>query len=100
MNIAISYRDFCRVRALSSLFRAGKWNSRNHSAPPLGHQIGKRSVAGRGGVNQGYLSELESGLKSPTLPKMASIAKGLGIHPLTLITAVYANLGPEDSQQL
>ncbi|MCH5499925.1 hypothetical protein L6218_19080 [Pseudomonas syringae pv. syringae] len=43
---------------------------------------------------------MESGLKSPTLPKMASIAKGLGIHPLTLITAVYANLGPEDSQQL
>ncbi|MBD8598969.1 MULTISPECIES: helix-turn-helix domain-containing protein [unclassified Pseudomonas] len=63
-------------------------------------RLGKGLSQGAVGVNQGYLSELESGLKAPTLPKMASIAKGLGIHPLTLITAVYANLGPEDSQQL
>lgn len=63
-------------------------------------RLGKGLPQGAVGVNQGYLSELESGLKAPTLPKMASIANGLGIHPLTLITAVYANLGPEDSQQL
>ncbi len=52
------------------------------------------------GMNQGYISELENGQKTPTLPKMAAIAKNLGIHPLTLLAAVYSNMGPEDSNQL
>lgn len=52
------------------------------------------------GINQGYVSELENGQKMPTLPKMAAIAKNLGIHPLTLLTAVYSEMGPEDSVQL
>lgn len=52
------------------------------------------------GINQGYVSELENGQKTPTLPKMAAIAKNLGVHPLTLLTAVYCNMGPEDSDQL
>ncbi|MNF88272.1 helix-turn-helix protein [compost metagenome] len=52
------------------------------------------------GMNQGYISELENGQKTPTLPKMAAIAKNLGIHPLTLLAAVYCNMGPEDSKQL
>lgn len=52
------------------------------------------------GINQGYVSELENGQKMPTLPKMAAIAKSLGIHPLTLLTAVYSEMGPEDSNQL
>jgi transcriptional regulator with XRE-family HTH domain len=52
------------------------------------------------GMNQGYISELENGQKTPTLPKMAAIATSLGIHPLTLLAAVYSNLGPEDSHQL
>ncbi len=52
------------------------------------------------GINQGYISELENGQKTPTLPKMAAIAKSLGIHPLTLLAAVYSNMGPETSDQL
>ncbi|MNP15179.1 helix-turn-helix protein [compost metagenome] len=52
------------------------------------------------GLNQGYVSELENGHKTPTLPKMAAIAKNLGVHPLTLLTAVYSNMGPEDVDQL
>jgi transcriptional regulator with XRE-family HTH domain len=52
------------------------------------------------GINQGYVSELENGQKMPTLPKMAAIAKHLGIHPLTLLAAVYSNMGPEDSDDL
>jgi len=52
------------------------------------------------GINQGYVSELENGQKTPTLPKMAAIAKHLGIHPLTLLAAVYSNMGPEDSNEL
>lgn len=52
------------------------------------------------GMNQGYISELENGQKTPTLPKMAAIAKNLGIHPLTLLAAVYSNMGPEEPDQL
>jgi len=52
------------------------------------------------GMNQGYISELENGQKTPTLPKMAAIAKNLGIHPLTLLAAVYSNMGQEDSTEL
>ncbi|CRM39109.1 MULTISPECIES: helix-turn-helix domain-containing protein [Pseudomonas] len=52
------------------------------------------------GINQGYISELESGQKTPTLPKMAAIARSLGIHPLTLLAAVYTNMEQEDSKQL
>lgn len=52
------------------------------------------------GINQGYISELENGQKTPTLPKMDAIAKSLGIHPLTLLAAVYSNMGQEDSTQL
>lgn len=52
------------------------------------------------GINQAYISELENGQKTPTLPKMAAIAKSLGIHPLTLLAAVYSNIGPETSDQL
>jgi transcriptional regulator with XRE-family HTH domain len=52
------------------------------------------------GINQGYVSELENGQKTPTLPKMAAIAKHLGIHPLTLLASVYSNMGPENSDEL
>ena len=52
------------------------------------------------GINQGYVSELENGQKTPTLPKMAAIANSLGIHPLTLLTAIYSNMGPEDAETL
>jgi transcriptional regulator with XRE-family HTH domain len=52
------------------------------------------------GMNQGYISELENGQKTPTLPKMAAIAKNLGIHPLTLLAAVYSTMGPESPDQL
>jgi transcriptional regulator with XRE-family HTH domain len=31
------------------------------------------------GINQGYISELENGQKTPTLPKMAAIAKIQGL---------------------
>lgn len=52
------------------------------------------------GINQGYVSELENGQKAPSLPKMAAIAKSLGIHPLTLLASVYSNMGPENSDEL
>ncbi len=52
------------------------------------------------GTNQGFISELESGLKSPTLPKIAEIAKKLELHPITLLTAAYETMGPESAAEL
>ena len=36
-----------------------------------------------------YISTLERGLYSPTVEKVDSIAKVIGIHPLTLLTLSY-----------
>lgn len=33
-----------------------------------------------------YMSELERGLKNPTLDKIAELSSTMGIHPLTLLT--------------
>lgn len=52
------------------------------------------------GINQGYTSQLESGLKSPTLSKIATVAQGLGIHPLTLMCAVYECAEADDADVL
>lgn len=40
-----------------------------------------------------YISSLERGLKNPTLEKIESIAKILGVSPITLITLAYDNDG-------
>lgn len=37
------------------------------------------------GLSQSYISELENGLKSPTLRAVEKIANALHIHPLELI---------------
>ncbi len=37
-----------------------------------------------------YLSEIERGLKSPTLEKLDQLARHIGIHPLELLVACYA----------
>jgi transcriptional regulator with XRE-family HTH domain len=38
-----------------------------------------------------YISELERGIKNPTLNKIEEIAGVLGIHPLTLCLLAYAD---------
>lgn len=38
-----------------------------------------------------YVSALERGLKSPTLPKIDELAGVLAIHPLTLVTLSYVD---------
>ncbi|WP_150705130.1 helix-turn-helix domain-containing protein [Pseudomonas fluorescens] len=60
----------------------------------------KGLAQGEIGTNQGFISELESGLKAPTLPKIAELAKKLGLHPITLLTATYENMGPENADEL
>lgn len=37
-----------------------------------------------------YLSEIERGLKSPTLEKLDQLAARMGIHPLELLVVCYA----------
>lgn len=36
-----------------------------------------------------YLSELERGLKNPTLDKIEELSSTMGIHPLTLLTECF-----------
>ena len=38
-----------------------------------------------------YISALERGLKSPTLPKVDALSGVLGIHPLTLLALSYGS---------
>lgn len=40
-----------------------------------------------------YVSQLERGLKSPTLQKIEDLAKVLGVHPLTLLTMCFTASG-------
>ena len=37
-----------------------------------------------------YLSEMERGLKNPTLDKIEDLAATMGIHPLTLLVECYS----------
>lgn len=46
-----------------------------------------------------YISELERGIKSPTLNKIEEIAEAMEIHPLTLCLLAYLGEG-EDSAAL
>lgn len=39
-----------------------------------------------------YLSVLENGRKKPSVEKIDSIAKAMGVHPLTLLTLAYMTL--------
>jgi transcriptional regulator with XRE-family HTH domain len=36
-----------------------------------------------------YLSEVERGLKNPTLEKIDELARAMGVHPLTLLSIAY-----------
>ncbi|MCX7207148.1 MAG: helix-turn-helix transcriptional regulator [Proteobacteria bacterium] len=51
--------------------------------------------------SQVYMSQLERGLKSPTLGMVDDLAARLGVHPLTLLFKAYAtqaeveNINPE-----
>lgn len=36
-----------------------------------------------------YLSEIERGIKNPTLEKIDALAKAMNVHPLTVLTIAY-----------
>ena len=46
-----------------------------------------------------YLSTLERGLKNPTVAKADSLAKELGLHPLTLFLLMYLEATPDKDLQ-
>ena len=43
---------------------------------------------------QAYVSQLERGLKSPTLGMIEALAEEMGIHPLALLLATYEKKYP------
>lgn len=47
-----------------------------------------------------YLSEIERGLKSPTLEKLDQLAGRIGIHPLELLLACYVKQGSASRDEL
>lgn len=42
-----------------------------------------------------YISELERGIKSPTVAKVDDLARTLGVHPLVVYTLAYAEPGKD-----
>lgn len=44
------------------------------------------------GYHPTYISQLERGLKSPTLKSLFSLAKALGVRPTSLVKAVEVHL--------
>ncbi|KXS54187.1 MAG: helix-turn-helix domain-containing protein [Marinobacter sp. T13-3] len=47
-----------------------------------------------------YLSELERGLKNPSLGKVGELAETMGVHPLTLLVECFALKDETDTQKL
>ncbi|MCV4263730.1 helix-turn-helix domain-containing protein [Pseudomonas capsici] len=47
-----------------------------------------------------YLSEIERGLKSPTLEKLDQLATRIGIHPLELLISCYAIQASVSQQEM
>jgi len=57
------------------------------------NNISQRDLARRINISQGYLSEIERGIKSPTVRMLCKIAKELDVCPRTLI---YCNIDCSD----
>lgn len=47
-----------------------------------------------------YLSELERGLKNPTLIKIEELATTIGVHPLTLLTECFSLKDGEEIEEI
>ncbi|HHM7088317.1 helix-turn-helix domain-containing protein [Pseudomonas aeruginosa] len=47
----------------------------------------------KGSYSQSYLSQLENGHRAVSLEKVDSLAKEIGLHPLTLLAKTYAIQG-------
>ncbi|MCY1294587.1 helix-turn-helix protein [compost metagenome] len=45
------------------------------------------------GASQSYISDLERGIKSPTVEKLVELAANMGVHPLTIVAKSYLVAG-------
>jgi transcriptional regulator with XRE-family HTH domain len=52
------------------------------------------------GPSQSYVSDVERGMKSPSIEKIDDIATVLGVHPLTLLAYAYVQAGVQPSDLL
>jgi transcriptional regulator with XRE-family HTH domain len=49
------------------------------------------------GASQSYISDVERGIKSPTIEKLAELAANMGVHPLTILARSYLVAGEAQS---
>ncbi len=49
------------------------------------------------GASQSYISDVERGIKSPTIEKLAELAANMGVHPLTILARTYLIAGEPQS---
>ncbi|MCY1361872.1 helix-turn-helix protein [compost metagenome] len=49
------------------------------------------------GASQSYISDLERGIKSPTIEKLVELAANMGVHPLTILARSYLIAGEPNS---
>ena len=52
------------------------------------------------GPSQSYVSDVERGMKSPSIEKIDDIATVLGVHPVTLLAYAYVQAGVPASDLL
>ena len=52
------------------------------------------------GPSQSYVSDVERGMKSPSIEKIDDIATVLGVHPVTLLAYAYVQAGVPSSDLL
>ncbi|BCG25226.1 transcriptional regulator [Pseudomonas tohonis] len=46
------------------------------------------------GASQSYVSDVERGIKSPTVIKLVELAENMGVHPLTVLAKSYLLADP------
>ena len=47
------------------------------------------------GASQSYISDVERGIKSPSVIKLAELAENMGVHPLTILAKSYLLADPD-----
>ena len=56
-------------------------------------KISQEELAERAGLHRTYISQLERGLKSPSLDVIVALARGLRITPLEFVSRVFSEGG-------
>ena len=56
-------------------------------------KISQEELAERAGLHRTYISQLERGLKSPSLDVIVALARGLRITPLEFVSRIFSEGG-------